>query len=234
MDSVPVELVRDLVQNRKCTHKEVHDELRRLYPGKKGLSERSVRRFCSQNSIQRFLDDKAVAEVVSTTVSQQNFVLIQCIYVQICISYILQVGHTYGRKMMKGSLAAQGIVVSQRRVASAMRQVAPHSYYQRRQRTAEQVNPIRYHARYFGHKIHTDQNEELVMYGVTYVLCRDGYSGKILARAIMRRKNNLTIYETVYRSAKRQAAKLHLSVKCVNLYFSFIGPFFRNTVSGNK
>ena len=45
---------------------------------------------------------------------------------------------------MKGSLAEQGVIVSQRRVASAMRQVAPHPYYQRRQRTAEQVNPI-YH-----------------------------------------------------------------------------------------
>ena len=135
---------------------------------------------------------------------------------------------------MKGSLAAQGVIVSQRRVASAMRQVAPHPYYQRRQRTAEQVNPIRYHARYFGHKIHLDQNEKLVVYGVTYALCRDGYSGKILAGAIMLRKNNLIIYETVYRSAKRHAAKLHSSVKCVNLNFSFIGPLFRNTVSGNK
>ena len=72
--------------------------------------------------------------------------------------------------MMKGSLAEQGVIVSQRRVASAMRQVAPHPYYQRRH--------IPYHARYFGHKIQFDQNEKLVMYGVTYVLCRDGYSGK--------------------------------------------------------
>ena len=81
MDSVPVEVVQDLVQNRKCTHKKVYEELRRLYPGKKWLSERSVRRFCSQNSIQRFLDDKAVAEVVSTTVSQERLVFIQCSYV---------------------------------------------------------------------------------------------------------------------------------------------------------
>ena len=124
--------------------------------------------------------------------------------------------------------------MSQRRVASAMRQVVPHPFYRRRQRTAEQVNPIRYHARYFGHKIYLDQNEKLVMYGVTYVLCRDGYSGKILAGAIMPRNNDLTIYETVYRSAKRQAAKLHLSVKCVNLYFSYLSPLFRSMVSGNK
>ena len=38
------------------------------------------------------------------------------------------------------------------------------------------------------------------MYGITYVLARDGYSGKITAGAIMARKNNLTIYDEVYRN----------------------------------
>ena len=119
---------------------------------------------------------------------------------------MLQVGHTYGRKMMKGSLAAQGVILSQRRVASALRQAAPRPYYQRRERTTEQVNPTRYHARYFGHKLHLDQNEKLAMYGVTYVVARDGYSGKIVAGSVMPTKNNLTIYETIYRSAKRLSA----------------------------
>ena len=45
-----------------------------------------------------------------------------------------------------------------------------------------------------------DQNEKLVMYGITYVLARDGYSGKIIAGAVMPRKNNLIIYDKVYRS----------------------------------
>ena len=44
-----------------------------------------------------------------------------------------------------------------------------------------------------------DQNEKLVHYGVTYVLARDGYSGKIVGWAVMSRKNNAIIYNDVYR-----------------------------------
>ena len=58
-----------------------------------------------------------------------------------------------------------------------------------------------YTARYFGHKLHLDQNEKLIHYGVTYVLARDGYSGKIVAGALMSIKNNSIIYEQVYRAA---------------------------------
>ena len=46
-----------------------------------------------------------------------------------------------------------------------------------------------------GHKL---QNKKLVHYGVTYVLARDGFSGKIVAGAIMPRKNNPIIYNEVY------------------------------------
>lgn len=50
-----------------------------------------------------------------------------------------------------------------------------------------------------GHKLHLDQNEKLVMFGVTHVLAVDGYSSKIIANATMPVKNNLVIYEEVYR-----------------------------------
>ncbi|XP_034143354.1 uncharacterized protein LOC114840694 isoform X2 [Esox lucius] len=66
---------------------------------------------------------------------------------------------------------------------------------------ARNLNPIPYHAEYMGHKIHMDQNEKLVMFGVTHVVAVDGYSGKIVANATMPVKNNLVIYEEVYRSA---------------------------------
>jgi len=56
-----------------------------------------------------------------------------------------------------------------------------------------------YHAEYFGHKLHMDQNEKLVMFGVVHVLAVDGYSSKIVAWNSMPVKNNLTIYDTVYR-----------------------------------
>ena len=38
--------------------------------------------------------------------------------------------------------------------------------------TAKKINPIRYHVDYFGHKLHIDQNQKLVMYGVTNVCAR--------------------------------------------------------------
>ncbi|KAL2076472.1 hypothetical protein ACEWY4_027936 [Coilia grayii] len=52
-----------------------------------------------------------------------------------------------------------------------------------------------------GHKLHLDQNEKLAMFGVTHVIAIDGYSSKVVAQATMPVKNNLVIYEDVYRSA---------------------------------
>jgi len=51
-----------------------------------------------------------------------------------------------------------------------------------------------------GHKMHLDQNEKLVMFGVTHVIAVDGHSKKIVANATLPVKNNLAIYEEVYRS----------------------------------
>lgn len=50
-----------------------------------------------------------------------------------------------------------------------------------------------------GHKLHMDQNEKLGMFGVTHVLAIDGYSSKIVAQSTMPTKNNLVIYDEVYR-----------------------------------
>ncbi len=50
-----------------------------------------------------------------------------------------------------------------------------------------------------GHKLHLDQNEKLGMFRVIHVLVVDGYSSKIVAESTMPIKNNLVIYEEVYR-----------------------------------
>ncbi len=63
------------------------------------------------------------------------------------------------------------------------------------------INSIPYFAEYFGHKLHMDQNEKLVMFGATHVMAVDGFSGKIVGYASMQLKNNLTIYDKVYRYA---------------------------------
>ena len=51
MDDVSVEYIKDLVVNKKKTHFQVSLMLQEAFPGKRGLSERSVRRFCCENDI---------------------------------------------------------------------------------------------------------------------------------------------------------------------------------------
>ena len=55
-----------------------------------------------------------------------------------------------------------------------------HSQAQRSS-TVRLENPKTYRADYFGHKLLCDQNEKLVMLGVTHVCAMDGYSKKIVA-----------------------------------------------------
>ena len=100
---------------------------------------------------------------------------------------------------MTGLLSSQGIRVSQAKVGEAQRRTNPLYHHQRRSSSARLSNPIPYSADYFGHKLHVDQNEKLVMYGVTHVCARDGYSGKVVGFVTMRVKNNIEIYSHLFR-----------------------------------
>ena len=111
----------------------------------------------------------------------------------------MQVGHTYGRRMLKGMLESKGIKVSESRVAESLLRVAPSQYDQRRNDTLDRLNPSMYNAVYFGQKVHIDQNEKLKMFGVTHIIARDGFSGKIVSYCTMPVKNNLAIYESIFR-----------------------------------
>ena len=51
MDAVNVDFVRDLVVTQGKTHSQVSLLLQEAYPGKRGLSSQSVRRFCLKNGI---------------------------------------------------------------------------------------------------------------------------------------------------------------------------------------
>ena len=70
---------------------------------------------------------------------------------------------------MTGLLASEGMRVSQLRVRESLAHTNPFYLQSRRTATARKMNPIPYHADYFGHKLHIDQNEKLVMYVVTRV-----------------------------------------------------------------
>ncbi len=98
--------------------------------------------------------------------------------------------------MLKGLL---GLKVAEAKVAQSPQRVAPTDYECRRNDTTNRLNPSPYIALHVGHKIHMDQNEKLKMFGVTHVIARDGFSGKIVGYMTMPVKNNLEIYESVFR-----------------------------------
>ena len=99
---------------------------------------------------------------------------------------------------MQGFLVGEGIRVCQLRVGRSLRRVDPTNYHRRQTTTYRLLNPVSYRSQYFGEKLHIDQNEKLVMFGVTHICAVDGHSGKIVAFAIMPIKNNLLIYEHIY------------------------------------
>lgn len=92
-----------------------------------------------------------------------------------------------------------GLKVGEKKIGKSLSRVAPGNHQSRRTDTARATNPIPYRADYFGHKLHVDQNEKLVMYGVTHVVAIDGHSRYIVGGATMPIKNNGVIYERVYR-----------------------------------
>ena len=102
---------------------------------------------------------------------------------------------------MKGYLESQvgETIASQHRIGKSLQRVNPDYHQQRLQHTERQTNPIPYHADYHGHKLHIDQNEKLVMYGVTHVCAIDGFSRYITAYSTMPIKNNFVIYDQIFR-----------------------------------
>ena len=105
--------------------------------------------------------------------------------------------------MMTGLLASEGMRVCQLRVGQSLQRVNLDHYQHRRTRIHRLTNPISYCSDYFGGKLHIDQNEKLVMYGVTHVCAVDGHSGRIVAFVTMPIKNNKVIYEKLYMLVKR-------------------------------
>lgn len=66
--------------------------------------------------------------------------------------------------------------LGEKSVGRSLARVCPHYHQMRQTNSARAVNAIPYRADYFGHKLHIDQNEKLVMYGATHVAAIDGHS----------------------------------------------------------
>lgn len=99
---------------------------------------------------------------------------------------------------MTGLLAADGYKVAEKRVGYSLKKVHPDYHQIRSTCTHNHINPVPYRAAYFGEKLHVDQNEKLVMFGITHVCAVDGYSGMVVGFVTMPVKNNVTIYRELY------------------------------------
>ena len=102
---------------------------------------------------------------------------------------------------MYGVLHSEGIRVGEKMIGKVLREVNPSASCRRRTNAGRSLNPKQYKADHFGQKLHVDQNEKLVMYGAVHVCARDGYSGMIVGFCTMPVKNNITIYDNLYRYA---------------------------------
>ena len=136
--------------------------LQSVFPGVRGFSIRSVRRFCEERDIhyRSYLCDNDVDIVVR-----------QCVF---------DVGHSYGRRSLQGLLRASGIQISQQRIAILLQRTFPTAHSQRSRTLGRAINPIPYRATFYGEKLHMDQNEKLVMYGAVHVVAVDGYSRTVV------------------------------------------------------
>ena len=173
-----------LVVELGLTHYQVAERLQRDsgLENPRGLSERTVRRFCQENGISR-----------RTPISD-------CLLTATVRHAVSQVGPYYGRRTIQGLLSARyGIRVNQTRIGQTLRSVDPEAHRRRTHTARRQFNPVRYTASYFGEKLHFDQNEKLVMYGVTHVLAIDGYSRKIVGFLTIPVKNAVAIYAHLFR-----------------------------------
>ena len=134
-----------------------------------------------------------------------------------------QVGTYYGRRMLTGSLLAQGIHVGEGRVRSAMMEVDPVNYARRQVDIARRFNPVPYNAQYFGHKLHIDLNEKLVHYGCLVVGAIDGFSGLIISLFTIHRKNCIDLCkmyeETLVRFGLWDQIRVDQGIKHINLFF---------------
>ncbi len=163
------------------SHALITDYLSRKEPNRRGFSERSVHRFCTERDIHYR------SQLTDTELDRRVTLAIQ------------SVGHNYGRRMLHGYLRSRGVHVSQRRVGASLSRVAPRPAQSRRAQTHRQMNPIPYRSKYFGEKLHLDQNEKFGMFGVTHILAVDGYSRKIVGMVTIPVKNAIAIYHTLLR-----------------------------------
>ena len=188
--------IREKIEVCRKTHKDISDEIKQLYPSLRGLSAMSIRCFCNCHDIHKTarLDASSLDRIVSINIMKVTLIIIQTTI----IIYFAKVGKQYGRKTMAGLLNSQGYRTAENRIGLSLHRLQPRHHQQRCVLTQYRLsNPVPYSAKYFGHKVHIDQNEKLCMFGVTHIMAVDGFSGKIVALSTMPVKNCNLIYEHI-------------------------------------
>lgn len=97
---------------------------------------------------------------------------------------------------MTGYLSSQGIRCAEKRVGQSLKRVNPVNHARRQSNTYRQTNPIPYTADYFGQKVHIDQNEKLVMFGITHVCAIDDTLVKLWGLLLCQEKIMLLFMST--------------------------------------
>ena len=92
------------------------------------------------------------------------------------------------------------IKVAKTRVEKPLEVAASINNQSRRSGTSQAVNLTPYHAEYFGQKIYFGQNQKLIAFGITHGAAIYGHSRYIVGACMMPIKNDVVIYEKLYRS----------------------------------
>ena len=141
-------LIRKMVIDEGRTLSEVCVALKSAYPHiSRGLSERSIRRYCAANNIHASsrLKDSAVDRVVWTNILKVCSFQFNSYYYKLLAMHVHAV---YGRKTMTGLLAADGLRVAKKRVGNSLKKVCPLFHNRRLTSTHKRTNPIPYFAKY--------------------------------------------------------------------------------------
>lgn len=75
MEDIDPQYISYLIQDERRSHGDISQILKRRYPCKKGLSERSVRRFCKEYGItnRSCIDNKSLDKLVHDTVKKVRY-----------------------------------------------------------------------------------------------------------------------------------------------------------------
>jgi len=134
MDHLFVKTEIQQMLNQGYEYSLISEVYRKRYPQTKGMSARSIRRFCLKNQINKNCVNKGKQK-------------------QLVISAVSKGGSMYGRKMITGLIRSEGKNISEVVVGKTLKDLNSSASATRASTRARNLNPKLYRANYFGHKV---------------------------------------------------------------------------------